>query len=82
MKEITGMDIRLAQGRVQEHRYISWEGLPYKTYFIGKMVSGQVNSGRVRYALKISLIRTIRNALFRVRPLFYVVGSWSGQKNV
>lgn len=41
---------------------------------LGNTISGQINSGRGRYALGVSLVRTIGHALFRFRP--FVVGGW------
>lgn len=39
-----------------------------------KMVSGQINSGRGRYALGLGLVRTIGHSIFRFRPL--VICGW------
>ncbi|MFX0199342.1 MAG: glycosyltransferase [Candidatus Hodarchaeota archaeon] len=39
-----------------------------------RMMSGQIVSGRGRYACNVGLIRTIGHALFRFRP--FVIGGW------
>jgi glycosyltransferase involved in cell wall biosynthesis len=39
---------------------------------IRKMISGQVNSGRARYALRTGFSRTVAHAMFRLRPLTIV----------
>lgn len=39
-----------------------------------KMVGGQINSGRGRYALGLGLVRTIGHSIFRLRPL--VICGW------
>ena len=36
---------------------------------LGKIVGGQINSGRGRYALGLGLVRTIGHSIFRFRPL-------------
>lgn len=70
----TDIDIRLAKKgyrsivtsvvRVYHIRHIS----------LRAMINGQINCGRGRYALGISLIRTLGHALFRFRPL--VIYGW------
>ena len=70
----TDIDIRLAK-----EGYKSIATSAVKVYHIrhtsfGIMVNGQINSGRGRYALGISLVRTMGHALFRFRPL--VIGGW------
>jgi len=41
---------------------------------LGTMIDGQINCGRGRYALGISLVRTMGHALFRLRPL--IIYGW------
>ena len=70
----TDMDIRLTR-----EGYESAATSAVKVYHIRRvsfrtMVNGQINSGRGRYALDISLMRTIGHAVFRFRP--FVVGGW------
>ena len=65
----TDLDIRLV-----EEGYTSVSVLAMKTYHLrhlslGKMASGQITSGRARYALGISLKRTIGHSVLRFRPL-------------
>jgi glycosyltransferase involved in cell wall biosynthesis len=57
-----------------EHGYKSIATPHVKTYHLrhlslGKMVSGQITSGRARYTLGISLKRTLGHSILRVRPL-------------
>jgi glycosyltransferase involved in cell wall biosynthesis len=65
----TNLDIMIAK-----NGYKSVSTSTIKTYHLrhlslGKMISGQMNSGRARYNLGISLKRTIGHSLLRVRPL-------------
>lgn len=65
----TDIDLRFA-----EKGYKSIGTSKIKVYHIRritlkKIVNGQINSGRGRYALGISLVKTIGHAILRVRPL-------------
>jgi glycosyltransferase involved in cell wall biosynthesis len=70
----TDIDVRLAK-----KGYKSVAGSTVKVYHLrrlslGKMVGGQINSGRGRYALGVGLARTIGHSIFRFRPL--VICGW------
>ena len=65
----TKLDICLAD---EGFRSLAVSGV--KTYHLrhlslGKMVSGQITSGRARFALGVSFKRTIGHSVLRVRPL-------------
>lgn len=65
----TDMDLRF-----EKHRYKSTTTTKVKVHHIRHVtpktiINGQINSGRGRYTLEISLTRTIGHALLRVRPL-------------
>ena len=70
----TDIDVRLGK-----KGYKSIAGSIVKVYHLrrlslGKMVGGQINSGRCRYALGVGLVRTIGHSIFRFRPL--VICGW------
>lgn len=69
----TDIDMRLVK---KGYRSV---GASVKVYHIRRVsfrgaVSGQINRGRARYVLGISLIRTVGHALFRLRP--FTVCGW------
>jgi glycosyltransferase involved in cell wall biosynthesis len=70
----TYLDLRLA-----DEGYKSVSTSAMKTYHLrhlslGKMVSGQITSGRARYCLGISLKRTVGHSVLRFRPL--ILNGW------
>ena len=70
----TDIDIRLAREGYKS-RFVSGVNVYHIRHTsFGKMISRQINSGRGRYALGVSLVRTIGHAIFRFRP--FVVGGW------
>ncbi|MEM2466585.1 MAG: glycosyltransferase [Candidatus Bathyarchaeia archaeon] len=74
----TDMDIRL-----MKHGYKSVVNKNVRVYHIRRItlksiINGQINSGRGRYALGISLPRTIGHAILRVRP--FTLCGWLMEK--
>lgn len=74
----TDMDIRLTK-----HGYKSVVNKSVRVYHIRhitlkSIINGQINSGRGRYALGISLPRTIGHAILRVRP--FILCGWLMEK--
>jgi glycosyltransferase involved in cell wall biosynthesis len=70
----TNLDMELAK-----NGYKSVSTLTIKTYHlrhlsVGKMISGQMNSGRARHNLGISFKRTVGHSLLRVRP--FTLSGW------
>ena len=70
----TNLDMHLAK-----NGYKSVSTSAIRTYHLRhlspeKMISGQVNSGRARYSLGISLKRTLGHSLLRFRPL--ILSGW------
>ncbi|MFB0522521.1 MAG: hypothetical protein ACETV1_02015, partial [Candidatus Bathyarchaeia archaeon] len=70
----TDIDIRLATKGYRSVATSSVKVYHIRHLSLEKMIGGQINSGRGRHALRISLIRTIGHSLFRLRP--FVVCGW------
>jgi len=74
----TDIDLRIAE---KGYRSISVSAV--KVYHLRhlslrKMIGGQMNSGRGRYALDLGLARTIGHSIFRLRPL--VICGWLSER--
>ena len=70
----TDIDIHLAKEGYKSVATSAVKVFHIRHISLRTMVNGQINSGRGRYALDISLLRTIGHAVFRFRP--FVVGGW------
>ena len=76
--DVAAPDTNLDMG-LTRHGYKSVATSAIKTYHLrhlslGKMISGQINSGRARYSLGISLKRTLGHSVLRCRPL--ILNGW------
>jgi GT2 family glycosyltransferase len=65
----TDLDLRLAEKGYNSKYVASLKTFHLRHLTLRKMVNGQITSGRARYALGISLTRTIGHSVLRVRPL-------------
>lgn len=70
----TDIDIHLAEKGYRSVAVSAVKVYHTRRISFGTMVDGQINCGRGRYALGISLLKTLGHALFRVRPL--VIYGW------
>ena len=70
----TDVDIRLARRECRSIASSTVKVYHLRRLTLRKMASGQINSGRGRYALGVGLVRTIGHSMFRFRPL--VVYGW------
>ena len=65
----TNLDIRLAKEGYKSVAVLAMKTYHLRRLSLGKMISGQIRSGRARYALGISFKRTLGHSILRVRPL-------------
>ena len=65
----TNLDIRLAKEGYKSVAVPELETYHLRQLSLGKMVSGQIRSGRARYVLGLSFKRTMGHSILRVRPL-------------
>ncbi|MFB0522643.1 MAG: glycosyltransferase family 2 protein [Candidatus Bathyarchaeia archaeon] len=70
----TDIDIRLAKRGYKSMATSAVTVYHVRHLSFKKMVDGQIKSGRGRYALRSSIVRTVGHAVFRLRP--FVVGGW------
>jgi glycosyltransferase involved in cell wall biosynthesis len=70
----TDIDMRLAKEGYRSVSTSTVKGYHMRRITFRTIVRGQINSGRGRYVLGISLTRTIGHAIFRLRP--FVVCGW------
>lgn len=70
----TGVDTRLAKIGYQSISTSAVRAFHIRHISLRTIVSGQITSGRGRYALGVSLLRTMGHAIFRFRPL--VIYGW------
>jgi glycosyltransferase involved in cell wall biosynthesis len=65
----TNLDLRLVKEGYKSVAVSAMKTYHLRHLSLGKMVSGQIISGRARYALGISFKRTVGHSILRVRPL-------------
>ena len=65
----TNLDIRLVKAGYKSVAVSALKTYHLRQLSLGKMVSGQIRSGRARYALGINFKRTVGHSILRVRPL-------------
>ncbi len=65
----TNLDLRLVKEGYKSVAVSSMKTYHLRQLSLGKMISGQIRSGRARYALGISFKRTVGHSILRVRPL-------------
>jgi glycosyltransferase involved in cell wall biosynthesis len=70
----TDIDLRLAKRGCKSVAESAVKVYHLRHLSLAKMVGGQINSGRGRYALGVGLVRTIGHSIFRFRPL--VICGW------
>jgi cellulose synthase/poly-beta-1,6-N-acetylglucosamine synthase-like glycosyltransferase len=70
----TDVDIRLAKKGYKSVAKSAVKVYHLRHLSLRKMISGQINSGRGRYALDLGLLRTIGHGIFRFRP--FVICGW------
>ena len=70
----TNLDMHLAKNGFKSVSTSAIKTYHLRHLSLGKMISGQINSGRARYSLGISLKRTIGHSVLRFRPL--ILSGW------
>jgi len=70
----TDIDLHFAQKGYKSAGVPSVKVCHLRRLSLGKMIGGQINSGRGRYVLGLGLLRTVGNSIFRLRPL--VICGW------
>ncbi|PVX26424.1 MAG: hypothetical protein CW716_05965 [Candidatus Bathyarchaeum sp.] len=65
----TNLDMRLAKAGYKSIAVPALKTFHLRQLTLGKMVSGQIRSGRARYVLGLSFKRTVGHSILRVRPL-------------
>jgi glycosyltransferase involved in cell wall biosynthesis len=70
----TDIDLRIAEKGYESISVSAVKVYHLRHLSLRKMIGGQINSGRGRYALDLGLARTIGHSIFRLRPL--VICGW------
>lgn len=65
----TNLDIRLVKAGYKSVAMLELKTYHLRRLTLGKMISGQIRSGRARYILGLSFKRTVGHSILRVRPL-------------
>ncbi|MGD2066916.1 MAG: glycosyltransferase family 2 protein [Candidatus Bathyarchaeota archaeon] len=65
----TNLDMRLAKANYKSVAVPALKTFHLRQLTLGKMISGQVRSGRARYVLGLSFKRTVGHSILRIRPL-------------
>jgi glycosyltransferase involved in cell wall biosynthesis len=75
----TDIDLRFAEKGYKSVGTPKIKAYHIRRITLKKIINGQINSGRGRYALGISLVKTIGHAILRVRPL--TIYGWLLERN-